>query len=77
MGDENKDDGAGDPFKLFLEESLARKMNKMMDNFAQTLRWLSTGDSSSSSDHTTAFKVQVNFNTPLFEGPIDAVVVDK
>jgi hypothetical protein len=23
MGDKNKDDGAGDPFKMFLEESIA------------------------------------------------------
>jgi hypothetical protein len=38
MGDEKKDDGAGDPFKMFLEESLARQRNKMMDNFAQILR---------------------------------------
>jgi hypothetical protein len=38
MGDKNKYDGAGDPFKMFLEESLARQRNKMMDNFAQILR---------------------------------------
>jgi hypothetical protein len=37
MGDEKKDDGVGDPFKMLLEESLARKRNKMMDNFAQIL----------------------------------------
>jgi hypothetical protein len=33
LGDEKKDDGVGDPFKMFLEESLARQRNKMMDNF--------------------------------------------
>jgi hypothetical protein len=49
----------------------------MMDNFAQILRWLPTGDASSSSDHATPFKVQVNFDIPLFEGLIDAYVVDK
>jgi hypothetical protein len=37
MGDEKKDDGAGDPFKMLLEESLVRQRNKMMDNFAQIL----------------------------------------
>jgi hypothetical protein len=38
MGDEKKDDGVGDPFKMFLEESLARKRNEMMDKFAKILR---------------------------------------
>ena len=48
-----------------------------MDNFAQILRWLPTGDASSSSDLETPFKVQVNFDISLFEGLIDADVVDK
>ena len=51
MGDENKDDGAGDPFKMFLEESLARQRNEMMEKFTQILRWLPTGEESSSSAH--------------------------
>jgi hypothetical protein len=38
MGDEKKDDGAGDPFKMLLEEALARQRNEMMDNFAQILQ---------------------------------------
>jgi hypothetical protein len=58
MGEEKRDDGAGDPFKLLLEESLARQRNEMMDNFAQILRRLPTGDTSSSSGGTTPFKVQ-------------------
>jgi hypothetical protein len=74
---EKKDDGAGDPFKLLLEETLARKRKKMMDNFAQILRWLPTRDTSSSSDHATPFMAQVNFDIPIFEGLIDADVVDK
>jgi hypothetical protein len=77
MGEKKKDDGAKDPFKMLLKESLARKMNKMMDNFAQILRQLPTGDTSSSSNHATPFKVQVNFYIPLFEGLIDADVVNK
>jgi hypothetical protein len=72
MVEEKRDDGAGDPFKLFLEEALTRQRNEMMDNFAQILRRLPTGDTSSSSGHTTPFKVQVNFDIPLFEGQIDA-----
>jgi hypothetical protein len=35
------------------------------------------GEASSSSNHATPFKVQVNFDIPLFEGLIDADVVDK
>jgi hypothetical protein len=77
MGDEKKDDGVGDPFKMLLKEALARQRNEMMEKFAQILRRLPIRDTSSSSDHATPFKVQVNFYIPLFEGLIDAVVVDK
>jgi hypothetical protein len=74
MGDEKKDDGAGDPIKMLLEEALARQRNEMMDNFAQILRRLPTGEASSSSGHATPFKVQVNFDIPLFEGLIDVPI---
>jgi hypothetical protein len=49
----------------------------MMDNFAQILRWLPIRDTSSSSGHATPFKVQIIFYIQLFEGLIDADVVDK
>jgi hypothetical protein len=49
----------------------------MMDNFTQILRRLPTGDASSSSGGTTPFKVQINFDIPIFEGQIDVDVVDK
>jgi hypothetical protein len=49
----------------------------MMDSFAQILRWLPIGDTSSSSGGTTPFKVQINFDIPIFEGHIDTNVVDK
>ena len=52
----------------------------MMDNSAQILRWLPTSDASSSSSHSggaTPFKVQVNFDIPIFERLIDADIVDK
>ena len=48
-----------------------------MDNFAEILRRFPTGEASSSGDHATPFKVQVNFDIPLFEGLIDVDVVDK
>ena len=34
MGDEKKDEGAGDPIKILLEETLEKQRNAMMDNFA-------------------------------------------
>jgi hypothetical protein len=33
MGDEKKDKGAGDPIKIFLEDTLEKQRNVMMDNF--------------------------------------------
>jgi hypothetical protein len=77
MAGEKKDDGKGDPFKLFIEEALTQQRNEMMDSFVQILRRLPTGDASSSSGGATPFKVQINFNIPIFEGQIDANVVYK
>ena len=37
MAEEKKDEGVGDPIKIFLEEALEKKRNTMMDNFAQIL----------------------------------------
>ena len=62
---------------MLLEESLTQQRNKMMDSFTQNLRQLPTGDASSSSGGATPFKVQINFNIPVFEGQIDIDVVDK
>jgi hypothetical protein len=63
--------------KIFLEEALTQQRNEMMDIFAQILQRLPTGDTSSSSGGVTPFKVQINFNIPIFEGQIDTDVVDK
>jgi hypothetical protein len=49
----------------------------MMDNFTQIFRRLPIGDTSSSSGGTAPFKVQINFDIPIFEGQIDENVVDK
>ena len=79
MAEENKDGGVGDPIKILLEESLKKQRNVMMDNFAQILQRLLTGSAFTSSSHsggTNPFKVQVNFGIPIFEGKIDADVVD-
>jgi hypothetical protein len=66
MEGENKDDGTGYPFKMLIEEALTQQRNEMMDSFAQILQRLPTGDASSSSGGTTPFKVQINFDIPIF-----------
>ena len=51
-----------------------------MYNFAKILQWLPTSGASASSNHSggmTPFKLQVNFGIPIFEGQIDADVVDR
>ena len=71
MGDENKDEGTEDPIKIFLEEALEKQRNAMMDNFAQILQRLPTGSASAYSNHSggvTPFKVQLNFEIPIFDG---------
>jgi hypothetical protein len=49
----------------------------MMDSFKQIPWRLPIGDTSSSSRGNAPFKVQINFDIPIFEGQIDANVVDK
>ena len=69
MGDEKKDEGAGDPIKILLKKALEKQRNVMMDNFAQILQWLSIGGASASNSHfggASPFKVQVNFEIPIF-----------
>ena len=77
MVGEKKDVGTGYPFKKFLEESLMQQRNKMMDSFVQILWRIPTGDASSSSGGVAPFKVQINFDIPIFKGQIDTDVVDK
>jgi hypothetical protein len=77
MVGEKKDNGTGDPFKMLIEEALTQQRNEMMDSFTQILQRLPTGDTSSSSGGTTPFKVQINFNIPIFEGHIDTDVIYK
>ena len=69
MADEKKDEGAGDPIKIFLEEALEKQRNKMMEKFSQIIRRMPTSDTSSSDNHSggaTPFKVKVNFDIPIF-----------
>ena len=80
MGDENKDEGAGDPIKIFLKEALKKQRNAMMDNFAHVLQRLLTDNTSASNSHSggaTPFKLQVNFEIPIFDGQIDLDTIDR
>jgi hypothetical protein len=62
---------------MFLEEALTQERNEMMDSFAQILQQLPTGDTSSSNGDAAPFKVQINFDIPIFEGQIDIGAVEK
>jgi hypothetical protein len=80
MGEEKKDEGEGDPIKMLLEDALEKQRNAMMDNFSQILQRIPTSGASTSTNHSggaTPFKVQVNFDIPIFEGQTDADVVDR
>jgi hypothetical protein len=81
MAEEKKNDGADDPISLLLEQALTRQRDEMMENFSHILQCLSIASgASSSSGHfggTSPFKVQVNFDIPVFEGQIDADALDK
>ena len=81
MAEEKKIDGADDPINLLLEHALTRQRDEMMENFVHILQRLPIASgASSSSGHfggTSPFKVQVNFDIPVFEGQIDADALDK
>jgi hypothetical protein len=81
MVEENKNDRADDPISLLLEKALTRQRDEMMENFSHILQCLPIASgTSSSSDHfggTSPFKVQVNFDIPVFEGQIDGDALDK
>jgi len=80
MVDEKKDEGERGPIKILLKEALEWQRNAMMDCFAQILQRLPRGDTSASnsySGNTTPFKVQVNFEIPIFESQIDIDAIDN
>jgi hypothetical protein len=82
MEKEKRDDRVGYPFKTLLEEALVRQRNEMMDNFTQILQRLpmETIEASSTRNHFLSvmpFKVQVNFDIPLFKGQIDVDALEK
>jgi hypothetical protein len=74
---ENKYDGTIDPFKMLHKESFERERNEMMGKFSQILRRLPKIYASTSNGFTTPFKLQINFDIPIFEGQIDVDVLEK
>jgi hypothetical protein len=72
MAKEKKNDRADDPINLLLEQALTRQRDEMMENFSHILQRLPIASSASSSNGhfggTSPFKVQVNFDIPVFEG---------
>jgi hypothetical protein len=81
MAEEKKNDEVDDLISLLLEQALTRQRDEMMENFSHILQRLPIASgASSSSIHfggTSPFKVQVNFDIPIFEGQIDANALDK
>jgi hypothetical protein len=81
MAAENKNGGAEDSINLLLEQAFARQRDKMMENFSHIPQRVSiaTGASSSSGHFggTSPFKVQFDFDIPIFEGQIDVDALEK
>ena len=81
MAEEKKNNGADDYINLLLEQALTWQRDEMMDDFSHILQYLPIKtNTSSSSDHfggTFPFKVQVNFDIPVFEGQIDAEALEN
>jgi hypothetical protein len=81
MEEEKKNDRAKDSINLLLEQALTRQRDEMMENFSHILQRLPiTTGMYSSSNHfggTSPFKVQVNFDIPVFEGQIDVDALEK
>jgi hypothetical protein len=81
MAEENKNDGAKGYIYLLLEKALPPQRDEMMEIFSQILQCLPIiANVSSSKNHfgsTAPFKVQINFDIPVFEVQIDGDALEK
>jgi hypothetical protein len=72
MVEENKNNGVDNSINQLLEQDLTRQRDEMMENFSNILQRLSIKTCTYSSKihfgRTSPFKVQVNFDIPIFEG---------
>jgi hypothetical protein len=70
MVEYKKNDGADDPINLLLEKALTRQRDEMMENFSHILQRLPIATCTYSSNNhfgnTSPFKIQVNFDIPIF-----------
>ena len=80
MVEEKINDGAEDPIKSLLKEALAWQRDDMMDSFVDILLRMPTMGNSPWTrkclGDETPFKVQVDFDIPLFQGQIVANSLD-
>jgi hypothetical protein len=71
MAEEKKIGGEEDSINLLLEQALTWQRDQMMENFPHIIQCLPIATGASSSNNhfggTSPFKVQVNFNIPIFE----------
>jgi hypothetical protein len=81
MVEENKNNREDNSINLLLEQALSRERDEMMENYFHILQCLLiTTGAYSSRNHfrgTLPFKVQVNFDIPIFEVQIDAYALEK
>ena len=70
-----------DSINMLLKQVLAQQRDEMMENCSHILQRVTITRFSSSSScqfgSTSPFKVQVNFDIPIFEGHIDADSLEK
>jgi hypothetical protein len=81
MEEENKNNRVDDSINLLLEQALMRQRDEMMENFSHILQCLPIKQThlhqAGHFGSTSPFKVQVNFDIPIFEGQIDADALEK
>ena len=80
MGEEKKDDGSRYPIKIWLEKTLKKNRNMVMEKVSHILQRLPIGDTSTYSSHSggaNPFKVKLKFDIPIFEGQIDVYIIDR
>ena len=64
MAEGKKDEEAGDPIKILLEEALEKQRNVMRDKFSQILPWLPIDSTSTSSTSANRFATSWTNRTP-------------
>jgi hypothetical protein len=70
IAEEKKNERENDSINMFLEQALTRQRDEMMENVSHILQCMSIETCAYSSNNhfgsTSPFKVQVNFDIPIF-----------